>query len=169
MTKKVLSNLNLNQNQIQNAAIEYLSTAPATPVKGQFYFDSSINALMIYNGTEWKQSLSTADNETIIGWEIPDYSAGVSMALSYTEETVYTCPTDGVIVIDTMGFNGVYAYLKVNDNVLANRTSNNSYCYACLTGEFLVSKGDVVTAKSGYNYASNIATNSIVFFPMKGI
>lgn len=56
MAKKVLVNLDLNQNQIQNAVAQVLATAPANPVEGQYYWNSVAKAWMIYNGTGWQQS-----------------------------------------------------------------------------------------------------------------
>jgi len=50
-----LSNLNLSKNQLQNAVIHPLGTAPASPVEGQLYYNSSagVKMLYVYNGTAW--------------------------------------------------------------------------------------------------------------------
>jgi hypothetical protein len=50
---KILNNLNLLKNELQNAAIQNLAEAPASPVTGQVYFDTVANELKIYNGTVW--------------------------------------------------------------------------------------------------------------------
>jgi hypothetical protein len=54
---KYLSNIDLNKNQLQNPVIHSLGTAPATPVEGQIYFDSTAGDkhIYLYNGTAWVQ------------------------------------------------------------------------------------------------------------------
>lgn len=53
MAKTVLTDLNLNQNELQNAVVQNLASAPASPVAGQEYFNTADHKKYIYNGTEW--------------------------------------------------------------------------------------------------------------------
>jgi hypothetical protein len=50
-----LSNLNLSKNQLQNAVIHPLGTAPSNPVEGQLYYNSTtgVKMLYVYNGSAW--------------------------------------------------------------------------------------------------------------------
>lgn len=50
---KYLSNLDLCKNELQNARMHNLATAPANPVSGQIYFNSADNKFYGYNGTGW--------------------------------------------------------------------------------------------------------------------
>jgi hypothetical protein len=50
-----MSPINMNQNEIQNGVFAKLGTAPAGPIKGQFFFLTSNNTAQIYNGTSWIQ------------------------------------------------------------------------------------------------------------------
>lgn len=53
MAKTVLTDLNLNQNELQNAVVQNLASAPASPVAGQEYFNTSDNKKYIWNGSSW--------------------------------------------------------------------------------------------------------------------
>ena len=50
---KIITNIDLGQNELQNTAIQRLATAPGSPVKGQIYFNTAHNRLFYYNGSEW--------------------------------------------------------------------------------------------------------------------
>lgn len=50
---RIISNVDLGQNELQNTAIQRLATAPMSPVKGQIYFNTVHNRLFYYNGSEW--------------------------------------------------------------------------------------------------------------------
>lgn len=50
---KYLVNIDLSQNELQNAKIQNLATAPGNPVKGQIYFNTASNSYFGYNGTKW--------------------------------------------------------------------------------------------------------------------
>jgi hypothetical protein len=53
MAVQFLNNLDLTQNELQNAAIQNLAVAPGSPVSGQIYFDTGLDKLRVWNGSSW--------------------------------------------------------------------------------------------------------------------
>lgn len=54
-TKKLLANLDLVQNELQNAVIQVLASDPATGKLGQIYYNSTSKVLMQYDGAKWNR------------------------------------------------------------------------------------------------------------------
>ena len=55
MALSYLTDINLNKNELQNAVIQTLATAPSSPAEGQIYYDSSVGdkQIYVYNGSAW--------------------------------------------------------------------------------------------------------------------
>lgn len=64
MGKTYLTDINLNQNSLNNARVQNLASDPSTPVVGQTYFNTGSNKLRTYNGSTWDEyGTSTASGD----------------------------------------------------------------------------------------------------------
>ena len=102
-----------------------------------------------------------------IAWGIPDYTAGVEVTLTTTEQT-YTCPSDGVVVMDAAAYNNDWCYLVINSASMFSKTSNSNGWIIGASGTFFVKKNDNCRFKSGYT-GSFASVNKFTFYPMKGV
>lgn len=53
MSRRYLTHLDLNKNELQNAVVQRLAVAPTSPTAGQVYYDTALAKFGVYNGTAW--------------------------------------------------------------------------------------------------------------------
>lgn len=132
----ILVNLNLNKNELQNAVIQPLAVAPASPKEGQIYYNSGDKLIYRYNGTSWGPvgvvySQGSSAGAVITGLD----SAGNVTTTNVTGLTLtgYTPVTDGYVsnnmtleqalaALDTAVKNAVAGGGEVNQNAWSNIT-----------------------------------------------
>lgn len=74
---KILTNLDLSQNEIQNAIMQPLAAPPANPKLGQIYFSSVDLTLYLWTGEKWipvptKLSQLENDSKFITAKDVPE-------------------------------------------------------------------------------------------------
>jgi hypothetical protein len=98
MSRKFLTNIDLNSNELRNGVIHNLATDPLTGVAGQLYFNTVDNTLKVYNGTTWDAVGSTE----FIGDAVSELlDAGYGIELTYDDNAdTLTVANTGVVSLE---------------------------------------------------------------------
>ena len=107
MARKFLVSIDLNKNELQNAVIQNLGTAPSSPQAGQIYFNTVDNELYYYDGGGWVSVLN--ESEVISGTLAARPAAGVAGRLYYATDNYLLYFDDGTTWTQINNFGSVTA------------------------------------------------------------
>jgi len=109
MARRFLTPIDLTKLEIRNAVFQNLATDPATPVEGQFYYDTGSKKLKIYNGTSFQEvgGSSTEEIQDIVGALV---SASTGIRVIYDD-------TSNILGIENIG---ILSLAGTSNKILVN-------------------------------------------------
>lgn len=128
MSRKFLVNIDLNKNELQNAAIQNLATAPSSPVAGQIYFNTTANTLYFFNGTSWIDVYQAATIAADTFSNRPVAGAGNAGTLFYATDTHILYYSNGSAWSQISQFGTVSAQTSYGDT--SSSGTSNDYARA---------------------------------------
>ena len=149
-TKKILANLDLIQNELQNAVIQVLASDPATGKLGQIYYNSTSKALMQYDGAKWNRVGVVYQQDSTTGAVITGLDASGNVTTTNVTGLTLTgyTPVEGGYVttgmtmqeamnaMDTAIKNAVAGGGEVNQNAWSNiNVKKQSTATTAVTGQ----------------------------------
>ena len=82
VAKSFLVDLNLNQQELQNYVVQNLATAPANPVVGQEYFNTTDSKKYIYTSAGWVDETNQGEIYSFTGGLVADSNNEVTINLA---------------------------------------------------------------------------------------
>lgn len=163
MPTKVLTDLNLNQNELQNAVVQNLASAPSSPVAGQEYFNTTDKKKYIYTGTEWVDETNQGE---ILSFTSPLHKNGTTISIddaSSSGKGAIRIATDAEVTT------GTSESLAVNPKQLATKVdklttgpSAGTYTKVTVTSAGLVTAGTTLSASDIPDISATYVTQNEV-------
>lgn len=147
---KYLHNIDLNNNELQNAVCQNLASNPENVEKGFMYFNTTTNKFRVFNGTSWDEMGTGGGTVTSItaGSGLSGGTITSSGTISHdTPSGAATHSTAGFYKIKTDGFghvNGVTSVAKSDITALGIPAQDTTYSDVTTTTHGLMTAADKV-------------------------
>ena len=160
MAKNFLVDLNLNQNELQNTVIQNLAADPNNGVKGQIYYNTTVNKYKYYNGSTWNPIGEGAGTVTSVAIS-NDTDGGLSVSGS---------PITGSGTI-TLGHSNVLNSAQTTSGIYPIKIDKNGHIteYGSALGTATTTADGLIPAFSSANQsASKVSSSDYVWDPTLG-
>ena len=179
-----LTNLDLSKNELQNAVIQPLATAPAGAKLGQLYFDTAENALMQYKASGWAKVGVVYDQTASTGAVIAGLDGDGNVTTKNVIELTLTgyTPVDGGVVNagdalgdaiaaldeglkDVIAGGGepnqeAWSYIGVGDTTISASAKKDTFKVAGSGAATVTANASTKTVTVGVNVDSSMSTSS---------
>jgi len=184
MAQKFLTSIDLGKNELLNARIQVLATAPESPVEGQIYFNSTDDILYYHTGAAWVAA-SGDITDVVAGSGLSGGGSAGSVTLTNadkgssqailkninTDDGSYVASTnnDSISVVGGDGIQTNFAdgrLIIVTRNVPNTSLENSSVEYVAgfgLTGGGGVSLGGTATLNVGAGAGIAVSADEVAF------
>jgi hypothetical protein len=152
MALEYYASIDLNKNELQNAVVHPLGSAPSSPAEGQIYYDSTAGdkKLYLYNGTAW---VAIGEAQSFIAGE------GIDIGVSGDDVTISaedaTSSNKGIASFATADFavsSGAVSIKTggVSNDQLAGSIANSKLANSSITiGDSTIALGGTDTSLTG--------------------
>lgn len=152
MAQKFLTSIDLTTNELQNAVVHNLSTAP-TGIAGRFYYDTTANTLRYYDGTSWQTVIfevaSTTDQLNV---SLADGSLSLSL------DAASTNTADTLVLRDA---SGNFSAGTITADLSGDVTGNADTASALQTARTIALSGDVAGSVS-FDGSANVTISTTI-------
>jgi len=144
MALTYLTDINLNKNELQNAVVQNLASAPSSPVEGQIYYDSTNGdkQIYVYNGSGWVG----------VGGDITGVTAGTGLSGGGTSGTVTLNIANSGVTANSYGSSTAIPVITVNAQGQITAASTAA-----------ISTDLTIAADSGSNDTVTLGTDTLTF------